>query len=70
MGTFNDATMTWNASPTNVDRDRSRLWDWTDNPIFRGLRANRDRTGFTSSAMSHLLYVESVVLIALPSPAI
>jgi hypothetical protein len=41
MGTFNDATMTWNASPTNVDRDRSRLWDWTDNPIFRGLRANR-----------------------------
>jgi hypothetical protein len=39
MGTFNDATMVWNALPTNVDQDRSRLWDWTDNPIFRGLRA-------------------------------
>ena len=34
MGTFNDATITWNAFPTNVDQDRSRLWDWTDNPIF------------------------------------
>jgi hypothetical protein len=39
MGTFNDATMAWNASPTNVDHDPSRLWDWTDNPIVRGLRA-------------------------------
>ena len=38
MGTFNDATMVWNAFPTNVDQDRSRLWDWSDNPIFRGLR--------------------------------
>jgi hypothetical protein len=38
MGTFNDATMLWNAFPTNVDQDRSRLWDWSDNPIFRGLR--------------------------------
>jgi hypothetical protein len=41
MGTFNNATMVWNGFPTNVDRDRSRLWDWTDNPIFRGLRADR-----------------------------
>ena len=41
MGTFNGVTMVWNAIPTNVDDDRSRVWDWTDNPIFRGLRAYR-----------------------------
>ena len=41
MGTFNGATMVWNAFPISVDHDPSRLWDWNDNPIFRGLRATR-----------------------------
>jgi hypothetical protein len=38
MGSFSPATMNWNSIP---DRDESkRLWDWSDNPIFRGVRAN------------------------------
>lgn len=27
----------WHRSPTNVDRDHARLWDWRDNEITRGL---------------------------------
>lgn len=28
----------WNLSPTNIDRDHDRLWDWTDNEVTRCLR--------------------------------
>lgn len=27
----------WNLSPTNVDRDHDRLWDWTDTELRRGI---------------------------------
>jgi hypothetical protein len=29
---------TWHGTPTNVDRDHARLWDWQDNEVTRGLR--------------------------------
>jgi hypothetical protein len=38
MGSFNEATLTWDATPVDIDLQRSRLWDWSDNPIFRGIR--------------------------------
>ncbi len=41
MGTYSGATANWNAFPANVDRYPARLWDWQDNPIFRGLRGER-----------------------------
>jgi hypothetical protein len=41
MGTYSGATGNWNAFPENVDQHPARLWDWADNPIFRGLHAGR-----------------------------
>jgi hypothetical protein len=38
MGAFNTTTIVWNAVPISVDQQPSRLWDWNDNPIFRGIR--------------------------------
>lgn len=35
----------WNLSPTNVDRDHSRLWDWSDTEVRRCLREARERRG-------------------------
>ena len=40
MGSFSWTTITWNAVPNDVNHQLSRLWDWNDNPIFRGVRAN------------------------------
>jgi hypothetical protein len=40
MGAFNTTTIIWNAVPISVDQQPSRLWDWNDNPIFRGIREN------------------------------
>jgi hypothetical protein len=39
VGAFSAATMNWN-DPPSVDAERSRLWDFGDNPVLRGLRAN------------------------------
>jgi hypothetical protein len=39
MGAFSSATITWDGEP-DVDQHHERLWDWGDNPIFRGIRAN------------------------------
>ena len=38
MGTWSSATIDWNSKPN--PNEVSRLWDWSDNPIFRGIRAN------------------------------
>lgn len=33
----------WHSSPTNVDKDHQRLWDWQDNEVTRGLRQGPHR---------------------------
>jgi hypothetical protein len=38
MGTFNSATIAWNRIPDR--NEKARLWNFDDNPIFRGIRAN------------------------------
>jgi hypothetical protein len=38
MGSWSTATIDWNAEPR--PGEVSRNWDWNDNPIFRGIRAN------------------------------
>lgn len=40
MGTFNSATILWNSIPDN--NEKTRLWSFDDNPIFRGIRVNLD----------------------------
>ena len=40
MGTFSPTTIVWNAVPD--DNEKARLWNFNDNPIFRGIRANID----------------------------
>jgi hypothetical protein len=29
---------TWHGRPTNADRDHTRLWDWADSEVTRGIR--------------------------------
>jgi hypothetical protein len=38
MGTFSPTTITWNKFPDTNEKER--LWNFNDNPIFRGIRAN------------------------------
>jgi hypothetical protein len=38
LGAFSPATFSWNAVPDG--NEKARLWDFGDNPLFRGLRAN------------------------------
>jgi hypothetical protein len=38
LGTFSPATIAWNTVPDI--NEKARLWDFGDNPLFRGLRAN------------------------------
>jgi hypothetical protein len=38
VGTYSPATISWNAIPDN--QEKKRLWDFYDNPVFRGVRAN------------------------------
>src|SRR5262249_37876390 len=40
MGTFSDSTRNCDALPVNIDEQPSRLWDWSDHPIVRGIRAD------------------------------
>jgi hypothetical protein len=38
IGAFAYPRSDWNSSPSNVDRDHRRLWDWEDSPIVRSLK--------------------------------
>jgi hypothetical protein len=43
VGVYSVAAVDWNGKPVNVDQAVSRLWDVSDNPIFRGLHMSSSR---------------------------
>jgi hypothetical protein len=47
VGAFCYPNESWNTTPSNVDRNHSRLWDWHDLQIVRAARAGPSPRNFT-----------------------
>jgi hypothetical protein len=50
QGAWSKPAQCWNATPTNIDVDHDRVWDWSDPQMLRGVRVLAD-TGSVRAAL-------------------
>lgn len=54
LGAFCYPNDAWNSSPTDIDRDHARLWDWSDNQIRRAWLAGPSPQNFSLASRDTL----------------
>ena len=54
LGAFCYPNDAWNSSPTDIDRDHARLWDWSDNQIRRAWTAGPSPQNFSLASRDTL----------------